>query len=406
MKKIVCLIGIFMLVFSLNAFADEKKDSGSTSVGFLGIEAEAGNATGSFGFAETPWWSADGFAVGGGLAGGHSEGGAFGGVYNGSIEGEINTVGGGLSKTETIKDISPSEHRVGTLTQNQASTHGKIKVKADVGDGFGAGAVLGGFHGAAGQVSGNVSHMHLGWAFDSEGHTGGIAGQGSAGYIAGSAGALVAGYSVDEGYTGRDCNDKGKCTGWFVKTNGENAGTVRYFDGKKPRDENPNWEYLGAEKVKPRDLKAGAGAKAGIDMTGFSYSESYRAIDKFEGGKTESMGTFVGAGTDVKSYGNDWEWKVNEGCGIACSNASVDGGWIAAGGAATRTVQGGDGLGHARAGAVGGYFGAGELGTNFNGSAIGHSQTSITTIDGFNGSINGASAGMKVTAQGGGYNAD
>ena len=226
----------------------------------------------------------------------------------------------------------------------------------------------------------------------SDGFTGGIAAQGSAGYIEGSADAEVLGYSTPDRYVGEDCNDKGKCSGYFIKTKGENAGEIREFDNKK--DGKNNWDYLGVEKIDGYDVKAGAGAGAGIDMYGWSYSESYRAIDNFDGGKTESMGTFVGAGTEVNSYGYDYDW--DKGC-IARSGARVDGGYIAAGGAATLTVQS-NGYGTAKAVAVGGYVGAGQLGSNYQGSAVGYSKTSITTLDGFNGSINSASAGMQVTS--------
>ena len=105
-------------------------------------------------------------------------------------------------------------------------------------------------------------------------------------------------------YVGEDCNDKGKCSGYFVKTNGTNEGEIRWFDNKKPRINKPNWVYLGSEKEieyrsNPADVfglgiavadshawsyakdfgltsKAGAGAKSGsglILLTGLAYGK-------------------------------------------------------------------------------------------------------------------------------------
>jgi hypothetical protein len=55
-------------------------------------------------------------------------------------------------------------------------------------------------------------------------------------------------------------------------------------------------------------------------------------------------------------------------------------------------------MGGAVAGAIGTYSGSGDLGCNFDGSAIGFTSTSVTTFNGMNGSINSASAGMEVSA--------
>jgi len=146
--------------------------------------------------------------------------------------------------------------------------------------------------------------------------------------------------------------------------------------------------------------KAKAETEAGIRMEGWNKAESYRFVE-FDGpAKTEGMGSIVGSETNIESFGN----ARDRDCGL-CAHADADlrGGYIAVGGAKTMTIQSGPGI--AVAGAKGGYIGAGTLGTNFEGAAHGYSGTSITTVQGYKGSINSASAGMKVTAQGG-YNAD
>jgi len=129
-------------------------------------------------------------------------------------------------------------------------------------------------------------------------------------------------------------------------------------------------------------------AYANIDMSGYSYSESYRGIDWFDGGKTEYMGSNVGAGTQVLSYAYDRD------CGIGA--AFVEGGFVAGGFAASKTVQATD-TGFAAATAIGVYGGAGGLGCDFNGSAVGYTATSATTLNGYNGSIMSSSAGMNVS---------
>jgi len=141
------------------------------------------------------------------------------------------------------------------------------------------------------------------------------------------------------------------------------------------------------------DSKAGAGMGAEIEMFGSSYSESYRYVNYDCGTKTEGMGTNVGAFTTVYSHGYDYDWDK----GLSCSYADVDGGWIAAGGAASLTVQEGP-AGNAKASAIGIYVGCGQLGDNYNGSAEGYTNTSVTTFNGMGGSINQASSGMVVNS--------
>jgi len=56
--------------------------------------------------------------------------------------------------------------------------------------------------------------------------------------------------------------------------------------------------------------------------------------------------------------------------------------------------------GYASANAVGSYSGSGPLGCNFEGSAIGGTQTSATTVSGYKGAIMTSNASMQVTAKG------
>ena len=123
--------------------------------------------------------------------------------------------------------------------------------------------------------------------------------------------------------------------------------------------------------------------EGGMDMYGHSRSESYRIKD----GDTEILGSNVQAHTTVLTYEN-----VNDG-GLAVGG--VEGGFIAGGIAASKTIQAVNN-GVASASALGVYAGGGELGCNFNGSAVGYTQTSARPI-GTNGAIMTSSAGMKVS---------
>ena len=109
---------------------------------------------------------------------------------------------------------------------------------------------------------------------------------------------------------------------------------------------------------------------------------------------TEGMGTNVGAYTTVSSYG----FEESRSCGcLSGASTYLDGGWQAVGGANSVTIQTNP-TGAAMASAVGVYSGSGNLGTGFNGSAVGYTNTSMTTLNGYTGSINTASAGMKLTS--------
>jgi len=124
---------------------------------------------------------------------------------------------------------------------------------------------------------------------------------------------------------------------------------------------------------------------ANIDMYGDTYSESYRAID----GNTEIIGSWVSARTMVTS---DKYVDSN-----AFAGGFVEGGWVAGGLAASGTFQATD-YGVAKAGAVGAYGASGELGCDFNGSAVGYTQTTATQTPGYRGSIMSASSGMQVSS--------
>ena len=129
--------------------------------------------------------------------------------------------------------------------------------------------------------------------------------------------------------------------------------------------------------------------EAGLYSVGNSGSESYRFVD----GNTEGMGTNVFANTTVTSYGN-----VDRSC---IAFGAVEGGWGAAGGAASTTFQtANNGSGVAKASAVGTYVGAGSLGDNFTGSAVGYTSTNITVIPGLKGSSSQSAAGMQVSTSG------
>jgi len=130
-----------------------------------------------------------------------------------------------------------------------------------------------------------------------------------------------------------------------------------------------------------------AEAGAEITMLGQTGSSSYRAIDFNGPAKTEIMGTEVYASTVVLTD----KYVDNDFIGIG----GVKGGYVAGGIAATKTIQATQG-GLATASARGAYNGSGELGCNFNGSAVGYTRTTATTVKGMKGSIMSSSAGMSV----------
>lgn len=123
--------------------------------------------------------------------------------------------------------------------------------------------------------------------------------------------------------------------------------------------------------------------ECGMDMWGHTRSESYRIKD----GDTEILGSNVQANTTVLTS-EDVDASL-------LSVGGIEGGFIAGGIAASKTIQAVNN-GVAKASAFGVYSGSGELGCNFNGSAVGYTQTSARPI-GTNGAIMTSSAGMKVS---------
>jgi len=223
--------------------------------------------------------------------------------------------------------------------------------------------------------------------FDTEGLTVGVAGQGSIGSFEGGAYALSG-----PDYTTKEWVRVG---GLYKKCNPGQGCRTKFFKQYPPQGQ--GWrkvkDIYGCVTVN-NDSKAGAGAGASITMWGGSYSESYRAVDWNDGTKTEIMGTNVGAYTNIESSGYNYDW--DKGLGYADSN--ISGGWKAAGGVASVTIQDAPGIGGAIATATGVYAGSGPLNTNYAGSVHGGTYTSVTTVNGMNGSINSAGATMSVTS--------
>jgi len=281
-----------------------------------------------------PNGAAGGLAIGGGLTAGQS----LGYTNGGKISGDVYVVGGGAGGSDSGKFNPPIGHKsIGVYSGSQAvaETGGSVKVTADARKWYKIAGAEATFAGAAGEATLNGSIVGPSPKF----------GWDSNGFSAGVAGQGAVGHIAG------------------------GAGTLSFFGS--------------ADK---------AGARGDIFMYGNSYSESYRWIRwDGNGDKTEGMGTNVEANTSVESYGE----KMSSG---VLSGSFIEGGWKAAGGAASLTIQDAPGLGGAAALTVGVYKGSGELGCNFTGSAVGYTATSVRTFGNMNGSINSASAGMKVTA--------
>jgi len=369
MKKLFLVIGLVALLGVVPAFAGDNHDEAALTFGAYDIEARTYDGAIDYDHQHIP----NGFAGGISAAGGFGQATSEGFIFNGMVEGEVNTFNGGVTRTNSYRfnpGIGDKSIGVGSSSDGSAITSADAKIKVDP-DGkliFGFIPTAGGaadarIKGIAGQGTANVSGLtgspKFGW--ESDGHTGGIAVQGSVGGFEGEAYAL----------SGPDYTKK-----WYHKT-----GKCR---GHWHRDD--------------IDSKAGAGMGAEVAMQGGSTSESYRYIDWFDGGKTEGMGTNVESWTNVQSSGYAYDWDK----GLSTSNANLNGGWVAGGFAASKTHQE-----NASASAKGYYFGAGQLGTNYQGSAIGGTYTNVTTFEGYKGSFQGAGANMSVTSrQGSGNNQD
>jgi hypothetical protein len=277
-----------------------------------------------------PRGAAGGIGAAGGLAGGQAEGAFESGrilwwkVPFGGAEANLEVIAGGATNTNAY-DFTPKGGDMGIGVGSETYGFGYVYGHVD-GDAWGLAYSEGGFAGIAGQGSldGSVLFDSPLCFWDSKGMTYGLAGQGSvAGIIGGGAAAGLGDYE----------------------------------------------------------------AEAEVNMSGNSYSDSYRAINFDSGRTTEVMGSNVGAFTSITSYGNADSNLIG--------TAFVNGGYVAAGNVASKTVQFTQ-TGAAKATAYGSYSGAGELGCSMNASAVGYTQTRATTYDGMTGSVMSSSAGMKV----------
>jgi len=408
MKKFLVLTLVAaMAIFGTSAMA---------ASGLLGDFSVAGSAAGELDFETLPQNS--GFAGGAaGAIGGAGSAGA-GIIFNGTAGVYTSADGGGLAGSNAYRVHNPvptadKSIGIGSASSAQAVTGGSIDVNVDP-EGYividAGGLVAGAMGGFAAQGTLDVSGLEESPRhFDnSEGNTFGIAAQGSMGGFVGNADAESLGdlaYDKDV-YTGGEAGGPGfyketrGCGGWFQR-----ACKIKEFKNGHPENES-EWDFLGDTKTTERrtivDSNAAAGAQASINMYGNSISESYRFVAEDDGVQTEGMGTTVGAFTTVKTSGSSYEdangYIIFVGP-TAWANADVEGNWTAAGGAATLTKQtANNGSGGAMAGAFGVYSGNGQLNDNFFGSAVGYSNTSVTTVQGLSGSINHASSGMQVTA--------
>jgi hypothetical protein len=295
--------------------------------------------------------SADGKLIPNGAAGGI---GAAGGVAFGAAEGAFESykvrkyIFFGPWKTITL---GGTEANIGVTAGGMTKTEA-YRFNPEVGDiGIGVGSYTHNIAAVHGALDGNA------WGLaHSEGFFAGVAGQGSldGSIVFGSPLPFWKSKGVSYGLTGQ--------------------GSLGYIYG-----------VGGAAGLGSYELEAG------IDMSGYTQSDSWRAVDFFEGGKTEYMGTAVLTNTQVESYGDADDSLIGF--------ANVGGQWVASGFATSKTIQtittpaGG---GFAGANANGAYSGSGGLGCNLNATAQGYTQTSATTLNGYNGSIMSSSAGMKV----------
>jgi hypothetical protein len=287
-----------------------------------------------------PNGAAGGIGAAGGLAGGQAEG-AFESfdmryfsfkdwkwhtttVTLGGAEANLGVTAGGATNTNAY-DFTPEGGNMGIGVGSETYGFGYVYGHVD-GDAWGLAYSEGGFAGIAGQGSldGSVLFDSPLCFWDSKGMTYGLAGQGSvAGIIGGGAAAGLGDYE----------------------------------------------------------------AEAEVNMSGNSYSDSYRAINSGNNSKTETMGSNVGAFTSITSYGNADSNLIG--------TAFVNGGYVAAGNVASKTVQFTN-TGAAKATAYGSYSGAGELGCGMKASAVGYTQTRATTYKGMTGSVMSSEASMKV----------
>ncbi len=391
MKNIFAVLFAVMLVFGVTSIGLANGDSDDDSDGFAGGSGTAGAGVFGAGIDAAGEGIPNGgaFGISGAIGGAMSGVGGF--IIDGFVSGDVTVIGGGLTNTDAYvfnPGIGDFGIGVGSSSFSQAVTGGSASVFVDPDDGFGAAG--GGMKGFAAQGTLNMSGLgESPFFFNSTGSTGGIAMQGSMGGFSGHVFAVSSGDTEDH-YFGRG-DESG--AGWYVKRHGNNAGRIRYFANGHPNNES-EWDFLGRWRAPGENSNAGANIDVSIDMWGDSFSNSYRFVDIDGNMRTEGMGTNVGAFTEVRTSGDASSYDN----GDAYAGAYVRGGWVAGGMVSTTTTQSAPGMGGAFASASGSYFGAGSLGTNYSGSATGYSSTSITTVNGMNGSINTAAAGMSVTS--------
>jgi len=282
----------------------------------------------------------NGFAGGIAGAGGATYGEIHGLAVDAAVEGNINVTGGGLYNQSDYVFNTGADLSIGVGSHSTAEgvTGGRVDLSADADCprcfDLNIGVAEGHFAGVAGEGTLDVSVVGKSpYFFETKGVSGGIAGQAAVGHVEGAA------IADDESWGAFCFKDYG----------------------------NPDSAY----------------ADAYMDLAGGSYSESYRYVNRDCQSRTEGMGTNVGANTFVNTYGD------------SSRDGYVNGGFKVAGGAAAKTVQmGNNGLGTAQI--AGSYQGAGSLNCNYTGSVDGYTRTSITTVNGMNGSIASSSAGMHV----------
>ena len=276
-----------------------------------------------------PFWSGGALGLGGAVGTADADGSGF--IVSGDAEGNVGVVGGGITDTDAYTftpGLGDVSIGVGTASTSEAVTGAHIDVAVD------------GFIGAA--------------AADADG----FAAQGN-----------LSMSSVDDSPI--FFNSVGSSDGV--------AGQVAFgsFDADVAAD-----TFIGS---------ADASADVNIGMVGTSYSESYRFADWTASGKTEGMGTNVGASTNIMTS-TDTDTNRNW---FSYADADVDGGAQAFGGTQAETVQF-TGTGAAIAQTEGAYSGGTSVGGNYLGTATGYTNTSATKVNGMNGSIMNASAGQTV----------
>jgi hypothetical protein len=372
MKQIFALILAVVMIFAAgNVFADEMSGSGN--------------------------WSIDAFAIGGGADASLRFDGTVPGVTGGlAIAGGVGAgEGSGFIKTVNVPTWVPEYTTVYNVYEKEVNGRGNGKYGAERGydrNIFNSNPPNenSGWH-----LIGTVTYQsgkHLEWRPLALGT--------SEGYVGITAGGLANTYAIPGGTFSQAIGEAGIWGG--VKVLGLAGGEVcaGAIAGEATVDFSTGFKYGGftsglAGQYAVGGLVGGAGAfgigsgdfEGDIFMYGDSYSQSWSNLTESGSFVVKSLGTNVGASTEVVSF------AAAQDCGIGF--AFIDGGYTAAGKAETCTVQFAP-SGFAKASAVGTYEGCGPVGTNFYGSANGYSTTSVATIPGWSGSINSAASGMSV----------